>query len=122
MSYNPNFEQIGNSLVQVYYSKFDVPDGQTRATNLQDLYDPEASIMTFEGVQVRGRQAILEKFGVSYFNEKMLLIYFLGFAVPFDPACSYKNRFAASCRRFDCHFGFWTIEGNFLFFFILNVH
>jgi hypothetical protein len=36
--------------------------------NLQDLYDPESSIMTFEGVQVRGRQAILEKFSVSLFD------------------------------------------------------
>lgn len=65
MSYNPNFESIGNSLVQLYYSKFDVGTGQERAMNLQELYDPESSIMTFEGVQVRGRQAILEKFGVS---------------------------------------------------------
>jgi len=54
---------------QVYYSKFDVPDGQTRAMNLQDLYDPENSIMTFEGVQVRGRQAILEKFSVSIVHD-----------------------------------------------------
>ncbi|KAI6182637.1 hypothetical protein M3Y97_00402200 [Aphelenchoides bicaudatus] len=67
-NYNPNFEQIGNSLVQVYYSKFDVQDGQTRAMNLQELYDPESSIMTFEGVQVRGRQAILEKFSALPFR------------------------------------------------------
>ncbi|CAD5209720.1 UNVERIFIED_CONTAM: putative nuclear transport factor 2, partial [Eudyptes robustus] len=69
MNYNPNFEQIGNALIQLYYSKFDVPDGATRAAGLQELYDPEASIMTFEGSQVRGRQAILEKFGTLPFQQ-----------------------------------------------------
>ncbi|CAD5206684.1 unnamed protein product [Bursaphelenchus okinawaensis] len=68
MNYNPNFEQIGNALIQIYYSKFDVGDGATRAAGLQDLYDPEGSIMTFEGTQVRGRQAILEKFSSLPFN------------------------------------------------------
>jgi hypothetical protein len=65
MSYNPNFEEIGNSLVQLYYSKFDVGTGQERAMNLQELYDVDNSIMTFEGAQFRGRNAILEKFAVS---------------------------------------------------------
>lgn len=53
--------------MQHYYSKFDVPDAQVRTAGLNDLYDPEHSFMTFEGNQVRGRQAILEKFGVSHF-------------------------------------------------------
>lgn len=66
MSYNPNFEQIGNALIQLYYSKFDVADGPTRAQGLLDLYDAEESIMTFEGSQVKGRQAILERFSVSF--------------------------------------------------------
>ena len=66
MSYNSQFETIGNQLVQVYYSKFDVADGATRASGLQELYDVSDSIMTFEGNQVKGRQAILEKFAVRF--------------------------------------------------------
>lgn len=76
MSYNPNFEQIGNSLVQLYYSKFDVGDGQQRALNLQELYDPEQSIMTFEGAQARGRQAILEKFSVRNLSNSKIKVAF----------------------------------------------
>ncbi|KAI6226077.1 putative nuclear transport factor 2 [Aphelenchoides besseyi] len=68
MAYNPQFEQIGNQFVQLYYSKFDVPDGQARALGLQELYDANDSIMTFEGNQVKGRQAILEKFGALPFR------------------------------------------------------
>lgn len=64
MNFNPNFEQIGNAFVAHYYSKFDVQDAAMRATAMADLYDPDNSYLTFEGVQMRGRQAILEKFGV----------------------------------------------------------
>ena len=68
MSYFPNFDEVGQAFVQHYYSKFDVPDAQVRTTGLNDLYDPEHSFMTFEGNQVRGRQAILEKFGALPFR------------------------------------------------------
>jgi hypothetical protein len=91
MSYNPNFEDIGKTLVQVYYNKFDVPDGQQRAANLQDLYDPEASIMTFEGVQVKGRQAILEKFGVSTYNLEVSSNSISGIAFPKHSACYHES-------------------------------
>ncbi len=65
MTYNPNFEEIGNAFVAHYYLKFDVFDGATRSAGLSDLYDPSNSYLTFEGVQVRGRDAILNKFSVS---------------------------------------------------------
>lgn len=64
MSFNQDYESIGNAFVQHYYSKFDVSDGAARAQGLADLYDPENSYMTFEGVQVRGRDNILQKFNV----------------------------------------------------------
>ncbi|VDK17513.1 unnamed protein product [Anisakis simplex] len=62
MSFNPNYEEIGNAFVQHYYSKFDVPDVAMRSSGLSDLYDPQNSYMTFEGVQARGRDEILQKF------------------------------------------------------------
>ncbi|KAI1717892.1 nuclear transport factor 2 (NTF2) domain-containing protein [Ditylenchus destructor] len=63
MAYNPNFDQIGNAFVQHYYNKFDVGDPALRTAGLEVLYDPENSFLTFEGNQVKGKQAILEKFG-----------------------------------------------------------
>ncbi|KHN72635.1 putative nuclear transport factor 2 [Toxocara canis] len=68
MSFNPNFEEIGNAFVQHYYSKFDVPDVTVRSSGLSDLYDPQNSYMTFEGVQVKGRDAILQKFASLTFK------------------------------------------------------
>ncbi|GMT28117.1 hypothetical protein PFISCL1PPCAC_19414 [Pristionchus fissidentatus] len=62
MSFNPQYETIGNALVAHYYSQFDVGNPAARAQGLQDLYDPENSYMTFEGVQMKGRDAILQKF------------------------------------------------------------
>ena len=73
MAFNPQFDQIGQAFVQHYYSKFDVPDPSIRTLGLTDLYDTENSFMTFEGNQVKGRQAILEKFGVGVF----LFLYYL---------------------------------------------
>lgn len=66
MTFNPNFEEIGNAFVQHYYTKFDVPDVTLRSSGLSDLYDPQNSYMTFEGVQVKGRDAILQKFAVTF--------------------------------------------------------
>ncbi|VDD86651.1 unnamed protein product [Enterobius vermicularis] len=68
MNFNPNFEAIGNAFVQHYYSKFDVTDTNIRTTGLSDLYDPENSYMTFEGVQSRGRDAILQRFATLTFK------------------------------------------------------
>uniref|UniRef100_A0A183BK08 NTF2-related export protein n=1 Tax=Globodera pallida TaxID=36090 RepID=A0A183BK08_GLOPA len=67
-TYNPNYESIGQAFVQHFYTKFDVPDGQVRTLGLHDLYDAEHSFMTFEGNQVKGRQAILDKYGLLPFR------------------------------------------------------
>ncbi|MFH4974061.1 hypothetical protein AB6A40_000770 [Gnathostoma spinigerum] len=68
MNFNPNFEEIGNAFVQHYYAKFDVTDSCVRCTGLSDLYDPLNSYMTFEGVQVKGRDNILMKFNSLTFK------------------------------------------------------
>ncbi|KAJ1358673.1 putative nuclear transport factor 2 [Parelaphostrongylus tenuis] len=62
MNFNLDYESIATAFIQHYYSKFDQGDGMARAQGLGDLYDPENSYMTFEGVQCKGRGAILEKF------------------------------------------------------------
>lgn len=64
MNFNPDYDQIGNAFTAHYYSKFDVNDPAVRTSGLSDLYDPENSYMTFEGVQARGRDAILQRFAV----------------------------------------------------------
>uniref|UniRef100_A0A0N5AZF3 NTF2-related export protein n=1 Tax=Syphacia muris TaxID=451379 RepID=A0A0N5AZF3_9BILA len=69
MNFNPDYDQIGNAFTAHYYSKFDVNDPTVRTTGLSDLYDPENSYMTFEGVQSRGRDAILQRFaGLTFKN------------------------------------------------------
>jgi hypothetical protein len=74
MTYNPQFDQIGQAFVLHYYSKFDVSDTTVRVQGLNDLYDVENSFMTFEGQQVKGRQAILEKFSVTKFSPFAIFI------------------------------------------------
>lgn len=64
MSFNPDFVAIGEAFVSHFYSAFDVNDPNQRVQALSGLYDPENSYMTFEGVQVKGRDAILQKFSV----------------------------------------------------------
>jgi ketosteroid isomerase-like protein len=60
---NPQYEQIGKSFVQQYYSLFD--DASSRA-NLAGFY-AEDSIMSFEGQQIQGKAKIMEKFnGLSF--------------------------------------------------------
>ena len=63
-NFNPQFNEIGQAFVQHYYSKFDVPDAAARSLGLNDLYDPDNSFLSFEGNQMKGKQAILEKFSV----------------------------------------------------------
>ena len=62
MSYNANFESIGQAFVAAYYQRFDVSAPSQRATSLAELYDANESIMTFEGTPAKGKQAILAKF------------------------------------------------------------
>ncbi|GMR53116.1 hypothetical protein PMAYCL1PPCAC_23311 [Pristionchus mayeri] len=62
MSFNPEYDSIGNAFVTHYYSMFDQGDPMIRAQGLSTLYDTENSYMTFEGVQMKGRDAILQKF------------------------------------------------------------
>ncbi|KAE9550894.1 hypothetical protein FO519_005897 [Halicephalobus sp. NKZ332] len=69
MSFNPDFNAIGEAFVSHFYSAFDVNDPNQRAQALSGLYDPENSYMTFEGVQVKGRDAILQKFSGLTFRE-----------------------------------------------------
>ncbi|CAI5439092.1 unnamed protein product [Caenorhabditis angaria] len=69
MSFNPEYENIATAFVQHYYAKFDVGDGMARAQGLCDLYDPNDSYMTFEGVQCKGREGILQKFTTLAFKQ-----------------------------------------------------
>ncbi|CAB3365980.1 Hypothetical predicted protein [Cloeon dipterum] len=56
---NPNFDEIGKEFVKQYYSAFD--NIGTRP-NVVSFYNAETSLMTFEGKQLQGAQAIMEKF------------------------------------------------------------
>uniref|UniRef100_A0AC35FC19 NTF2-related export protein n=1 Tax=Panagrolaimus sp. PS1159 TaxID=55785 RepID=A0AC35FC19_9BILA len=69
MAFNPDFLSIGEAFVNHYYSTFDVQDPNARVQGLCALYDPENSYMTFEGVQVKGRDLILQKFSGLTFRE-----------------------------------------------------
>ncbi|VDO83339.1 unnamed protein product [Soboliphyme baturini] len=62
MAFNPNFETIGQAFVNHYYGKFDVADGATRSAGMAVLYDAQDSYLTFEGAQMKGKDAILLKF------------------------------------------------------------
>lgn len=79
MNFNVDFEAIGNAFVQHYYRTFDNPDPNARTAGLSDLYDPLNSYMTFEGVQVKGRQAILEKFAVIFMIFFIFFIFYFSF-------------------------------------------
>jgi|UniRef100_A0A7S4FIK9 hypothetical protein len=57
------FEQIGKMFTQHYYNTFD-----TNRAALRDLYRDQ-SLMTFEGAQVQGANAIMEKFSQLTFKE-----------------------------------------------------
>jgi len=62
MAYNPQFEAIGNAFVQHYYSQFDSGEPTQRGTRLHELYDAQNSYLTFEGNQLTGKAAIVEKY------------------------------------------------------------
>ena len=59
MALNPQYDAIGKAFVQQYYALFDDP---AQRGNLAQLYNPEQSLMSFEGVQVQGTAKIMEKF------------------------------------------------------------
>nr|XP_042903511.1 probable nuclear transport factor 2 isoform X2 [Parasteatoda tepidariorum] len=58
MSWNPQYDHIGRTFVQQYYTCFDDP---LQRSTLADFYDVEKSLMTFEDVQICGRTKIMEK-------------------------------------------------------------
>jgi hypothetical protein len=39
MTFNPNFQSIGEAFTQHYYNSFDVPDANMRVQALANLYD-----------------------------------------------------------------------------------
>ncbi|KAF4529481.1 hypothetical protein B566_EDAN018018 [Ephemera danica] len=65
MALNPNYETIGKSFVEQYYTMF---DNVLTRPNLANLYNAEASFMTFEGQQLQGALKIMEKFNSLAFK------------------------------------------------------
>ncbi|CAG0912699.1 unnamed protein product [Notodromas monacha] len=63
---NANFDAIGRAFVEQYYQLFDNP---TLRPNLAKFYDENASLMTFEGVQIMGAQKIMEKLNSLTFRK-----------------------------------------------------
>ena len=59
---NPQFNEIGTAFVQHYYQLF-----QTDRSQLLSLYQ-EDSLMSFEGAQAQGLQAIKERLEVLVIN------------------------------------------------------
>ena len=112
MNFNPEYENIANAFIQHYYAKFDQSDPMARAQGLSDLYDPEHSYMTFEGVQCKGRNGILEKFTVRF----LFLFYQLNCLVADIPANSaghYEVRFTTTLRWINSRYGSWSTQGYF---------
>jgi hypothetical protein len=66
MALNPNYETIGQEFVAHFYRLFDDP--ATRA-QLINLYNPENSLLTFEGAQFKGSLAIMEKISSLTFQK-----------------------------------------------------
>ena len=68
---NPQYEQIGKAFVEHYYNIFDKV--ATRA-NLQQLYNADQSLLSFEGQQMQGAAKIMEKLGSLTFQKIQHLI------------------------------------------------
>lgn len=67
MNLNPQFQQIGETFVKQYYLIFDGErEGREKLVN---FYHAELSLMSFEGVQVQGAAAILDKIKTLSFNK-----------------------------------------------------
>ncbi|XP_055927059.1 nuclear transport factor 2-like [Argiope bruennichi] len=58
MSWNLQYDQIGKTFVQQYYTFFDDP---TQRGALANFYNEDKSLMTFEDQQIFGRTKIMEK-------------------------------------------------------------
>ncbi|KAH8358928.1 hypothetical protein KR093_003363 [Drosophila rubida] len=58
MTLNPQYVMVGKEFVPQYYAMFDDP---LKRAELQKLYSPTDSYMTFEGDQVQGAAKIIEK-------------------------------------------------------------
>lgn len=66
MALNPNYDSIGKSFTETYYGMFDDP---ARRAQLVTLYNPDQSLMTFEGQQMQGAAKIMEKIGSLTFQK-----------------------------------------------------
>lgn len=66
MALNPNYESIGKAFTEQYYGLFDDP---ARRPQLVNLYNPEQSLMTFEGQQMQGAAKIMEKIASLTFQK-----------------------------------------------------
>jgi len=58
MTLNPNYDQIGKAFVTQFYQMFD--NAATRS-QLQQMYNADQSLMSFEGQQMQGAVKIMEK-------------------------------------------------------------
>jgi len=71
MALNPNYEAIGKAFTTQYYQMFDNP---TSRSQLQQLYNAEQSLLSFEGQQMQGAAKIMEKLGSLSFQKIAHLI------------------------------------------------
>ena len=85
MTLNPNYDQIGKAFTQQYYMMFDNAAQRAGLINLYNvrsqlrnftnffplmiILQAEQSLMTFEGNQVQGSRAIMEKIGSLSFQK-----------------------------------------------------
>ena len=90
-NFNSNYEQIATNFVKHFYEVF-----QADRSQLHTVYHPEQALLTFEGSQHQGREAIHTKytslpFGVSViFQKKSLhspesIFSFVNMCLQFDP-------------------------------------
>lgn len=113
MNFNPDYENIATAFIGHYYSQFDQSDAALRAQGLGDLYDPEHSYMSFEGVQCRGREGILAKFSVcSSTNSCFSSVSCSESHLQKHSTSHHEMRFSATLRRIYFGYGSRTIEGN----------
>jgi len=66
MAMNPNFKTIGEQFTTEYYGMFDDPN---RRPGLVNWYNPDQSLMTFEGQQIQGAAKIMEKISSLTFQK-----------------------------------------------------
>jgi len=66
MALNPNYDQIGKAFTTQYYQLFDNPATRPQ---LQQMYNAEQSLMSFEGQQMQGAAKIMEKIQTLTFQQ-----------------------------------------------------